>query len=188
MNLTIDDLYDKKRIAYELIISSIDLFLKNDRKYDVCIYNSLHTAWNLIYELKINIKRNKNIDIGILEKEKLHNKNNNINFLWNYMKHAAKDDLNEFVVANLLDVNFHLIVRVIQDFLRIEKFYTTDYCIPFLYDIEKLKKYSLIYKFLEQNDDCKSELEYKTDKEFFIQIEKTYKDCNNEFELMNKLL
>ena len=80
MNLTIDDLYDKKRIAYELIISSIDLFLKNDRKYDVCIYNSLHTAWNLIYELKINIKRNKNIDIGILEKEKLHNKNNNINY------------------------------------------------------------------------------------------------------------
>ena len=68
-----ENLYTKKRVAYELLISAINLYEKNNSSYNVIIYNSVYTAWNLIFEIKNSYEKHTNIKLNfLLSKEKVY--------------------------------------------------------------------------------------------------------------------
>ena len=196
INLTSNDFYDKRRVAYELINSAIDLFLLNDSRYNLTIYNSAFTAWNLLYEMKWNWKNKENKTFNLtLEKEKMYiynkSKDQDVNKMWNFIKHAKKEPIDSIFAGDMVAVNFHLLFNVCQDFLRVNSIIKS--LLNFPYDIKKLKIYSLVYIFLNKNSDKNYEQFYNqcnakiTDHVLFSKIEKIDKESKDEFELLEKV-
>lgn len=183
--------YNKKKVAYELINSSIDLFLLDDRKFDVIIYNSVYTAWHLMWEIKEKWEKETGKKFPLtLEKEKLFDvhkeKGQNVNDFWNYLKHSKEEDYQTITGGDFVGINFHLLFNACQDFLRV--FNVVEFIMnASKIDIEKFKIFSLTYSFIRRKEEPKLYSQLRlggSNKDFFDFLNSFSNKPQNDFELI----